>query len=167
MLPSVTFCNFREEKRIIWGVCPAAAAFWRSAILCVLNIFSLMQRSIVMVNICISFFFRRLRLSVRVQGADTVSFQAVAPHSDLALSRGLLSRLLCILAMVRSNLIWFKGGENILEKKIKSLLPLENVGLVLPQALATGCYPVFHEETRDQRDGKVALQVRPWIAPSK
>ncbi|KAL7374624.1 hypothetical protein ABVT39_004156 [Epinephelus coioides] len=38
----------------------------------------------------------RLRLSVSVQGADTVSFQAVAPHSDLALSRGPLSRLLCI-----------------------------------------------------------------------
>lgn len=41
--------------------------------------FSLMQQSIVMVNMCISFFFSRLRLSVGVQRADTVSFQAVAP----------------------------------------------------------------------------------------
>lgn len=65
----------------------------------------LMQQSIVMVNICISFFFSRLRLSERVQGADTVSFQAVAPYSDMALKKGPLSCLLCIPSMVRSNLI--------------------------------------------------------------
>lgn len=70
-----------------------------------LTFFSLIQQSIGMVNICISFFFSRLCLSVRVQGADTVSFQAATPHSDLALNRGPLSRLLCIPATVRSNLI--------------------------------------------------------------
>lgn len=37
------------------------------------------------------------------------------------------------------------------EKKKKNLLPVENLGLVLPQALATGCCPVFHEDTGDQR----------------
>lgn len=70
-----------------------------------------MQRSTVMVNICIAFFFSRLRLSERVQGADTVSFPAVAPHSDLALKSDPLSCLLCIPMTLRSNLIWFKARE--------------------------------------------------------
>lgn len=70
-------------------VCPAAAAFWRSVILCILSIFSLMQLRLGTVNICISrLFFSRRRLSVRVQGADTVSFQAVAPRSGWALKQG-------------------------------------------------------------------------------
>lgn len=50
-------------------------------------------------------FFSRLRLSARVQGADTVSFQAAAPLSDRPLNRGPLSRLLSIQTTLRSNLI--------------------------------------------------------------
>lgn len=138
LLSDREFSDLTTKRGLFEGVCVAAAALWRSAILCVLNtfFFSLMQRSTVMVNICIAFFFSRLRLSERVQGADTVSFQAVAPHSDVALKSGPLSRLLCIPGTLRSNLIWFKGPENMSLKK-KKPQSLSTAAFVSPRPSAT------------------------------
>lgn len=67
-------------------------------------------------------FFSRLCLSGSVQGADTVSSQAVAHESDVVLNRDPLSRLLCIPMRVRSNLISFNrrgGGKYIRNEKKK------------------------------------------------
>lgn len=68
---------------------------------------------------------------MRVQDADTVSFQALAPHSDLAKNRGpsVSPTLYSIDGKVRPHLI-YGMRKYIGEKKRNPHRPVESVGLV-------------------------------------
>lgn len=113
-----------------------------------------MQRGKVLVNICTTFCFSRLRLSVRVQGADTGSFRAGAtvpvPAMNYASS---------VSPALYSNdtKVKLKGGKKIYCEETTSTLLVANLGLVLPQA-ATWC---FMRRLGTEGEGKVALQVWP------
>lgn len=116
------------------------------SLLCVFNIFfPLVQQSIELVNICTSFNFSPLCLSVRVQGADTVSFPSwgdpFGPGYELRVVR---LPLLCIQMIPKSSL---KKGRKIYCKDTTSALcVVKNLGLLLLQAAT--------EETGDQKGGR-------------
>lgn len=91
--------------------------------------FLLMQQSIVIVNICVSFFiFSRQSLSARVQGADTVGFQRCATLFRFGFKQSPVYCLFCIPVTLRSKLKEWKSPPAF--KKCRAELPLA----------ATGCF---------------------------